>query len=186
VVTKLLFVTGATNAGKSTFLAKMASARRDAVGLVEVGKALRKKYGDAYFQGQAAPKHTAAEAWQLMVEGIDFLRATGRQVILIDGQPRDIEQADMIYNEYAADPSYDVEVVNLYCPTWVRRLRAERRDGGDAEKLKLSMARMEGDLPRLYEVLSVVMQHGLNVLTFDTSLPSYDLDEIADALLSGI
>ncbi len=173
-------VMGPTNAGKSTFLHYMERHDPDRVGLVEVGRILRAKYSASYFEGEAAPKKTAAEAWHIMQTEILRLIEQGRTHIFIDGQPRDIEQTHDMVKHYCQNTDYDCTFVNLYAPEYVRRMRAEARDGHDPAKLKLSLARMTGDLPRLYEVISLLMNAGQEVLTFDTSLPSYDLKDLAE------
>ncbi len=175
----LYFVMGATNAGKSTFLEHMSRDRNSQVGLVEVGKMMRAKYPPSFFAGQAAPSHTATEAWQMMVDRIAEHQRNGKRFAFIDGQPRDIEQAKKILRDYWEHSSF----INLYCPEYVRRARAEKRDAADPEKLRLSMLRMQGDIPKLYDVLSLVLNAGSEVLTFDTSEQSYDLDDIARELI---
>ncbi len=177
--TNLFCVMGPTNAGKSTFLQYMRQYNPDRVGLVEVGKILRSRYPASYFEGQAAPTKTAEEAWMIMVSEIALYKAAGKSVIFIDGQPRAIEQVQRMLKYYCDSEDYECAFINLYAPEYIRRIRATKRDGHDSEKLSLSLARMAGDLPRLYEVISILMNNGQEVLTFDTSAQSYDLGDLA-------
>ena len=139
--------------------------------MVEVGKLLRDKYLNPespfydpdFFKGQAAPEHTQAEAWQLMVAGIEEGKAK-HHTIFIDGQPRDIQQCNDIHDQYAC-ANYLVQFAHVYAPSHIRTQRAESRDSGDPAKLELSRRRMQGDLIKLYEVITRLINHGSTVLT---------------------
>ena len=172
----LAFVIGPTNVGKSTFLSTVAKTYGNRAGLIEVGKILRAKYPPGYFNGQAAPKHTAGEAWQLMVDGVDKALKEGKEVILVDGQPRDVKQCQDILDNYilAAGLPFQAGFIHLFASTESRKTRAEKRDGQDPEKLKLSLARMEGDLPSLYVIMSMILSTApYRFSTFDTDRHSY-------------
>jgi hypothetical protein len=188
------FVIGATNSGKSTFLHDVADCWKDKVGLVEVGKTLRAKYGASYFNGQAAPEKTAAEAWQLMLDGIEAHDQAGKEIILVDGQPRSEQQCLDILKQYVLPvyekdrlklPKYDARILHLYAPESVRLERAKKRDGEDPEKLALSLARMKGDTVGLYNVISLVMRAGAgrSIVTYDTSEPEYRPVIVFDLLM---
>lgn len=188
------FVIGATNSGKSTFLHDVADCWKDTVGLVEVGKTLRAKYGEAYFNGQAAPEKTAAEAWQLMQEGIEAHAEAGKEIILVDGQPRAEQQCRDILKQYVLPvyekdaikfPKYDARILHLYAPEHVRLERAKHRDGDNPEKLELSLQRMKGDMTGLYTVLSLIMAAGAgrSILTYDTSEIDYRPVIVFDLLM---
>ena len=154
----LIYLLGATNAGKSTFLQRALAAVPRAHE-VEVGKMMRAKYLDPasphyqpdYFKGQAAPDHTEAEAWQMMLDGI-AAAPEGTEMILIDGQPRSVKQAVAA----ATMPGHERMFLHLWAPRHVRQARAEARDKDSPEKLRLSLQRMDNDPPVLYEVLSVL------------------------------
>ncbi len=173
----LIFVIGPTNAGKGTLLeaAKKTGQRR--VGLVEVGKLMRAKYLDPqsphydpdHFKGQAAPKHTAVEAWQMMLDGVANCDASKNDIILVDGQPRDIEQCERIHHQFeigaGINRGWTVAFAHVYAPEDLRRSRAEQRDANDPAKLALSRARLQGDLIMLYEVLTRLIQYKSKVIT---------------------
>lgn len=163
---RLFFVIGPTNAGKGHLLDHLG--RQPNIGLVEVGKMFRAKYLDPksphydpdYFKGQAAPTHTAIEAWQMMLDGIRSCLDNGNHTIFVDGQPRDVPQCIQIINQFERSGDFDVEYIHVYAPEEIRRERAALRDAGDEAKLKLSEARMLGDLVKLYEVLTRLINHG--------------------------
>lgn len=191
--THLIFVIGPTNAGKGTLLEAMKRVGGDRVGLVEVGKMFRAKYLDPasphyqpdYFKGQAAPSHTANEAWWMMVEALAASVAEKREVILVDGQPRDTQQCEQIHQQYEINPAFDVRYAHVYATEEVRRERATKRDAGDAAKLALSFARMQGDAIKLYEVLSRLISYGSSVATIvnDGNGGSSSMDLVAKELL---
>lgn len=188
--TRLIFVIGPTNAGKGALLDAVTNVDPDGVGLVEVGKLFRAKYLDPkspfydpdYFKGQAAPAHTAAEAWNMMVVGVNANIVAGRSVILIDGQPRDVDQVNGILNEYGRNPTFSVEFAHVYAPESLRQKRAQVRDANDEAKLKLSMQRMQGDLIKIYEVLTRLINNGAVVHTIYND-GNTELSTFAHALL---
>lgn len=173
----LVFVIGPTNAGKGTFLEAAQRMKPDRVGLVEVGKLFRAKYLDPnspsydpdHFKGQAAPKHTAVEAWQMMLDGIRDRCAEHKDIIIIDGQPRDIEQCERIHQKYeiGVPPNlgWNVVYAHIYAPEGLRWERAMERDASDPAKLALSKARLQGDAVGLYEVMTRLIHYHSNVVT---------------------
>jgi len=183
----LFFVIGATNAGKSTLLEAAKKQYGDTLALVEVGKALRAKYPPSYFKGQQNPKHTAVEAWKLMVDGVDAAAAANSraQIILVDGQPRDIQQTHDVINQYLFNnPLFRAGVLHLYAPIEVRQERAQKRDGDNAERLALSMARIHNDMAPLYDVMSLIhADAGYKLFTFDTSQKDYKTEEALELAL---
>ena len=175
-MTCLVFVIGPTNAGKTTLMD--AGRKNPYVGLVEVGKMMRQKYPPEHFKGQANPKHTAVEAWQMFLDGIAAAEAANREIVLVDGQPRDDEQctASMLMRQPKA-------YVNLWASVETREARAKARDGADPAKLALSMARLHGDLPKLYDVMSRVQANGFTVHAVNTEAPGYDANNLLLRLL---
>ncbi len=177
----LVFTVGPTNAGKSTLMDVAKATPR--AGTVEVGRLMRAKYPPSHFKGEGAPKHTQVEAWQMMVDGITASVAAGNVVTFVDGQPRDTQQADDIYDQYVKSLLYDVHFLHLTCPEDIRETRRVARDGGDAEKDALSKARMTTDYRSLYNVFTCLQDNGLRVNVEDTSTPTYDpVAEVADWL----
>jgi hypothetical protein len=171
----LFFVIGATNAGKSTFLSDAAYGYGNRIGLVEVGKLMRMKYPPSHFKGQSNPKHTAVEAWQMMVDGVERAKQDMKHLILVDGQPRDIQQTHDIINNYIYhNDDLNCAVIHLYAPLEVRQQRAMERDGSDKEKLELSLARLHNDMAPLYDVLALLHECAPErLITFNTSKTAY-------------
>lgn len=175
---ELIFVLGATNAGKTTLVA--AAGKQPLCGLVEVGKLFRAKYPPEYFQGSAAPAHTRQEAIQLMTEGIQKSIDAGNRFTFVDGQPRDLSQVEAVFRLYP-EGTYRKHFWNVYAPPAVREARARKRDEHNPKALELSLARLAGDIPPLYEAISQVTTalgetfDGLKrFMTIDTGRPSYD------------
>ncbi len=174
----LIYVMGATNVGKSTFLQQAKRLYQDKAHLVEVGKALRAKYLNPksphydpdYFKGSAAPAHTAAEAWQLMCDGVGAAIAGGAQLCLVDGQPRDMQQARESISVFSKKHLHRFWF-HLWQPYDVRLGRARDRDKDDPAKLKLSLQRMNNDPPQLYEVVSYLRTSMAAELVHDTKEP---------------
>lgn len=164
----LIFVMGVTNTGKSTVMETLRGYEHAGVGLIEVGKMMRAKYPPDYFKGQGAPQHTQKEAWGMMTDGIDKHAANGRSVALIDGQPRNWEQ--MLWALELPNPR---SFIHLWAPPEIRLERAHRRDGTDAEKLKLTLNRLHDDALKLYDIIAYLHLKGERVETIDTTSPHF-------------
>lgn len=165
----ICYVVGPTNAGKTTFLNFVS--KRAGVGLVEIGKMMRAKYPPEHFAGQAAPAHTATEAWQMFLDKIDEHEAAGKVIAFADGQPRDTTQTLAVL----ARPDSRV-FLHLWAPSDVRTARAIHRDRDDPMKLELSMQRIISDDPACYNVLSRLACRDECILHYDTSSPDYSLE----------
>jgi hypothetical protein len=174
----VVFMMGATNAGKSTALQALSEMGWGDIGLVEVGKLLRAKYGEAYFKGQAAPSHTQTEAWQLLIDGIQEHARNNVKFVVCDGQPRSFDQ---VYNSLKL-PNERI-YINLYAPADVREARARARDSANPEKLALSLARLHGDIPMLYEINSILMAAKQEVWAYRTDEDLYNPLQIYSDLL---
>jgi predicted kinase len=146
----IVYVIGATNAGKSTL---MDAVRQDTTqGTIEVGKLMRAKYPPEHFAGQSNPAHTAAEAWQMYLDGLAAAEAAGKQAVWCDGQPRDMKQLLEV-----TSASTQRIFVHLWAPAEIREERARARDAADPAKLALSLERLNGDLPALYNILTTLL-----------------------------
>jgi adenylate kinase family enzyme len=166
----LVFVLGATNAGKSTFLEAIKT-EYPSTFLVQLGKYFRSKYPPEYFQGQAAPASTQKEAMRVLFEQIALAETENFDHILVDGQPRDIEQAMEIQaRAKSMVPERDIFAIHLTAPKSVRESRAVARDTGSA--LALSLARMDNDVLCVYEVICAFQD--FPIYTLNTALPFYD------------
>lgn len=165
----IFFVIGATNAGKSTFLQAVREAYPDC-GLVEVGKWLRAKYAPGHFSGQGAPQSTAAEAWSLLVDGVT--RAHDRPFVLVDGQPRDLNQVAGLAQ--FSDSNYNHCFIHLHATAEERWRRAQARDSSNPAALELARSRVTGDMAVLYDVTSrLQVQYKTALHTLNTEEPGY-------------
>jgi len=168
----LLFVLGATNVGKSTFLEKVKQAYSTDVHLIEVGKMLRAKYPPGHFQGQGAPAHTQNEAIDLLCHGINMGEQLGSKYIIVDGQPRNVGQAESImgWAPWPRSPHRIRAVVELVCPRAERERRALARDV-DPDRKKLALDRLDRDVLDLHEVLISFTRYEIH--RFNTGRETY-------------
>ena len=145
---QIFFIMGPTNVGKTTFMDY--AKEQPGCKTVEVGRMLRAKYPPEYFAGMAAPQHTQKEAWQLMLDGLDIAERQGAERVFVDGQPRDMQQAERCVK-------FDNSHFRLiWVPASIRESRAKERDGGDPAKLELSLRRLQTDLLTGYDVAMYV------------------------------
>lgn len=139
------------------------------MGLVEVGKILRAKYPPGHFDGQANPKKTQSEAWQLCEQGVQQCVDEGKQVILIDGQPRDVSQVGLCVYSF---PSSEYELIYLLVDAALderdRRARLSR-SGEDLETL--AIPRLTNDMISYYPVLVELIKMNLKLRVFDSTNP---------------
>ena len=175
----VLHVLGATNAGKTTFLDQMVDIYGDRVRRVEIGKILRAKYLDPdsphfepdKFKGQSNPKETADEAWKLYLDLVnEATNAEGVEIVLVDGQPRDVEQAEAVMNFVGVNDEIRIEFILVHADHEKRAERlAQRFDDEHDPGFRLGLARMESDYRGLYDVLAVLASHGIVPKVLDTS-----------------
>jgi len=168
----IVYVTGMTNAGKSTFL----HAAPLQWGRVEVGKWMRAKYPPSHFKGQSNPAHTAVEAWQMYTDAIDLFEGEGRSIILVDGQPRDIDKMEAVLadNRHSGHRLF----LHLWAAPEILAERARARDGRDAEKLALSQARLVNDVAPNYHLLCRIMLAREPLLLFNTSSATWNVADV--------
>ena len=200
-MTTVLHVLGATNAGKTTFLDQMSDLYPRGVRKVEIGKRLRLKYLDPgsphfdpdKFKGQSNPKETAEEAWKLYLELThEAVTEPGVEIVLVDGQPRDVEQARKVIeltgpgrrNEFAlvhADHSVRLERLAIrfgveWDPAFEEMATNDIIDdvsptigAGKASEFALGVRRMSSDYRGLYDVLAELAQVGIVPKVLNTS-----------------
>lgn len=174
----MVYVIGPTNAGKTTLLNLCVLDTR--ITTVEVGKMMRAKYPPSHFQGQSNPKHTADEAWQMYLDGVQRgIDNSECRLIICDGQPRDVKQTEDI----VADTRFHKLFVHLWAPDHVREARAEARDFDSPEALALSKARLVNDIPSNYGVIVRLLNAQEAVWSFDTSSPKYSTLTLFDELM---
>jgi adenylate kinase family enzyme len=139
---KTFCLIGTTNSGKSTVAEKLVTPD---IGLIQVGKQLRKKYPPEFFKGSGSPDHIEEEALSMLVDLLS--EHQDKKVILIDGQPRRVEQVDPLLQLFP-----DLEVIWLYETNDVLFARGmERAKSG--EDLNLNLKRIDNDVLDLYHVL---------------------------------
>lgn len=165
----VFFVMGPTCSGKSTLLEELTHAiSPDDLGLVEVGKMMRAKYPPEHFQGQCNPKHTQQEAWEMCESAIRGHKADGKTFIVVDGQPRDREQARLCASRFPEEDGYNCEYILLDASLEERERRARiDRSGDDLEKL--AIPRLTNDMIAYYGVLVELAFLGKKVIPIDTT-----------------
>jgi predicted kinase len=177
----LYFIMGTTCSGKSTFLNDAVKEYEDQVGIVQVGKLLRAKYPPEYFEGQAAPEKTKEEAWHICKEQVDLHMLQGKKIILVDGQPRDEEQANLCLDTWNK-PNIHKHFILLDAPLEVRKSRAEKRFSKKHKdykaNLKLAYNRLEGDCNNYYYVLKTLINHNTSIRYIDTSIVKKQYNEV--------
>lgn len=175
----IIHIMGCTCAGKSTLIQKLLTMGSD-IAAVEVGKMLRAKYGEDYFKGQAAPAHTADEAFFLYTEGVDNAIAEGANIVLVDGQPRDLKQTRKIVNMW---PGHRVIYLLVHADHDVReaRARATREPGPN---LDLALARLNNDYKNQYTVLTELTKLGRIYSVVDTGDEGFDLNGFCEELVN--
>lgn len=186
-MSNIVHLLGPTCAGKSTLINRLLAIAPDVVGAVEVGKMLRAKYLDPnsphyqpdYFKGQAAPTHTQAEAWSMYQEGVRRCADEGKKIILVDGQPRDTQQARDIIPLWHA-PHRSVYLL-IHAAEDVRAERAVRTRSGDS--LELAKKRLKNDYENCYNVMVELARAGEVYRLLDSSELG-SMDALAELVLA--
>lgn len=158
---KIIFVMGLTCSGKTTMIE--AVQKFYPVGLIQVGKEMRRRHPPEYFKGLGAMDETEDEVWGIFLE--QLASHADKEVILVDGQPRSVTQV-----EKCIDLVRDREKVFVWLATPVDEIkkRAEARDDSEAAK-ELTMQRIVND-SRMYagvkEYLSITEKiHDIQTVT---------------------
>lgn len=176
--------------GKSTFLKDIKDLAPGQVHLVEVGKQMRAKYPPEHFKGQANPEHTKMEAFEMFCEGVEAGERAGAKYILVDGQPRDVGQAEQILAWRGAG-NRTKAVIQLMCHRTERERRAQVREKDHPGALKLALDRLDRDVLQLHEVLITFDRY--DRYNFNTGDPNYSpllsfqgvLKKYGDCLFTG-
>lgn len=176
----ILHMMGPTCAGKSTIINAMVALAPRVVFPVQIGKALRAKYGEDYFQGQAAPEKTREEAIQMYRDLIAKAIKESYEVIVIDGQPRDLVQAQEMVKSNK-DHTNSFWLVHAAHNVREQRARAGRAVGPD---LDLAVARLTNDYINNYTVMTELLSQGVQINVVDTGTKLFNVNEFADILLS--
>lgn len=176
-------IMGTTCAGKSTLINKARARNNPKIGLVEIGKILRAKYPPEFFKGQAAPAHTQEEAWNLCFDAVNKHLEVGCELILIDGQPRDLRQlATMMKDPWPG--LYQVWYVLLHASMEERERRA-RQDRADTQgNLDLALARIKNDMVNYYDILVHLHFYDKPLTVYMTDHEQYTPDTVIDHFLA--
>lgn len=162
-MTDIFFMMGPTNSGKTTLADQVIQKYPGSTG-VFVGRKLRAKYGESFFKGQAAPKHTEQEALDLMDEGIEEGLQNNSPIIMVDGQPRSDDQVTYVIENYFQNPTMGIRssvwFLLLHCDDHTRMERLNSRDV-TPEKRELALARFQGDMPQIYKAVYSIVLYGL-------------------------
>lgn len=156
---------GVTNSGKSTLLNALRS--DPTIGLIEVGKEMRRRHPPEYFDGQGAMAKTEAEVWEIVDEQYAAAVRSGRRMVICDGQPRLPGHVEKMVERFGL-----LHLLQLHADHDVLEERARRRDS-DPQTLELSHRRLTNDYIQLYQVLAEWHIHPQSMLaqceTIDTT-----------------
>lgn len=158
---------GPTCAGKSKLIQRLIEIAPDKVFPVEVGKMLRAKHGEDYFKGQAAPQHTQGEAWQMYLTGVEEGIAKKRGLIVVDGQPRDVQQAKDIIGRWRHPHRASFVLVHADHAERERRAAKDRCDS--KANMDLAFARLTNDYRNCYVVMVELLRDNECIRVFDTT-----------------
>jgi len=144
---------------------------------------LRAKYPPEYFEGQNNPKKTAGEAWDLCELGVRQHRDEGKEIVLVDGQPRDIPQVGLCLESFDPD-EFSIRFLLLDATLEERERRARRdRVGKDLETL--AIPRLRNDMVAYYAVFVELKKRGVDFDLFDTTNPRKEpIEDLFHPLIS--
>lgn len=198
----IVFIMGPTCSGKSTFLNYCKEQEPDRVGVIEVGKLFRAKYPPEYFEGFAALEKTRQEAWDIFTECLyqNFTRKL--DLILVDGQPRDISQVKAVLeSQFVQIPrrvnpdstetilppiTWRKRFFYFYCPREVQQQRAENRHPTGGKELTLAQVRIDNDRLLYHDVLVALMANWATIEVVNTSGdPEKYSKRLLDTMLDG-
>lgn len=183
---KIFFVLGPTCAGKTTFLEYAKSIDPETIGCVEVGKALRKKYPANYFQGQQAPEHTAEESWQIFLDQLCYNLNQNCEIILVDGQPRSLEQVAKCFNLMREFPGHRYHFLLLNADKTIRKSRILGRfTDAQKDEIDLAEARVEGDMISYYDIIVELLNQNQGIEVWNTDRPGWKEELFGRVLLHG-
>lgn len=167
----IVFVTGVTCTGKSSFLIYCSALKKE-IGVVEVGKELRKKYPPDYFEGSGAPKKTEKEAMKICLTGIGANIEQGKKIILVDGQPRRESQVSILLKNTA---KYKRLYLELVCSEEEQLRRMKLRFPNDKESLQLAQLRFYKDKVDLAKVkMEMLIQVEIHPTYINTEAANWD------------
>lgn len=83
---KIICLMGITCSGKDTLAERMQELHPDNVGLIQIGKEMRKRHPPEYFKGLGAMAHTETEVWSIFEEQKKL--SEDKKLIVLTGVPR--------------------------------------------------------------------------------------------------
>lgn len=175
----IIHLMGTTCAGKTTVIDKMV-ALSPSVRAIQIGKLLRAKYGEGYFNGQSNPAHTASEAYEIYIESVQKAIDDGMEMILIDGQPRDLQQAKDMTKLWKG---HNVQYFLLNAEHHIREERA-RTGRTPGPSLDLAVARLTNDYKDNFVVLAYLLERGYKVSVIDTGSEGFNSDYMAQNMVA--
>lgn len=180
-MTHIIFIMGATCAGKSTMILYAKEQYPFDFAAIEVGKIFREKYPPGYFKGQDSPEHTKKEASDLLVGLVDQEIMRRVPFVIVDGQPRDIDQVELCLKQWPGIPKH---FVLLHASLKERERRARLyRSGDDLEQL--AIPRLTNDMISCYSVMVELMRHGIAPYLIDTENGMREIEKFIDTASSG-
>jgi|GEM_PF-4436819 len=169
-MTAILHLLGGNGVGKTTLMNTMKNTYKDVHGF-STGQILRKRYSPEYFQGQAAPESTEAEALEIYKEQIrdaTFLNPETK-LIISDGQPRKASQVNIVTGIF---PMHQRDFLLMHLPHEMRKHRLSVRDQHDDAALDLAMERLNGDYRNTYECMIELARLRFHLDIVDLSIMS--------------
>lgn len=152
---------GITSVGKSTFIN---SAPPDRVAKVEVGKEMRRRYPPERFRGLAAMPDTEDEVFEIYQEQLREAYRSGKEFILVDGQPRMVSQIRRVMEFYPMIPR---EAIWLHVDDTILEERIEARFPDDPGSRELAVKRMTNDKTQLFPVIFELLRIDTPITTIN-------------------
>lgn len=201
----IVFIMGATCSGKSTFLDFCKKVLGNHVHTANIGGILRSRHDPDFFNGDAAPAHTAKEAWDIFEEEFyKGMETPGVDMIMFDGQPRRPEEVGNLYRYKSV--LTDFRFVMFHASAEARKRRIDTRfpipegrvgmpgyveDVKEFEKLArsrdLAEARLTKDTSQLFDVWGELSRRGEYVLSINTDKPATTYQHrVLDLLCGGL
>lgn len=177
----ILHLMGANGTGKTALLRYLEQKAPKLFACVAVGQILRARHGDGFFKGLAAPEHTKVEAMGIYMDFIhDSIRAEV-PVIVIDGQPRAIDQVRIIHEKFANRNDVALEFFLMHADHGTRRDRVLARDMHNEAAYELASARLDNDYRMMYEQMIELSRFGYDIEICDTEVLT--TEQIGDRLI---
>ena len=160
---KILCLTGMPQTGKTTLINELI--KIEGVEAIKIGEEYRKRFTpeERYWEatGDLAPEEVTREMVKLAVEEAD---QNGTDMIIIDGMPRNADQALFICNTFKQHELYFV-MLSANMETLIRRSRTRNRID-DIEDILF--ARIDKFSEELVNIICSITLHGYRMEKMDT------------------